>query len=494
MGISKEIEADAVVGVVMDNVRVCVKAGKMVEAAYPNIFRVGCTAHALDLALEDMYKEMPWMEEVVDSGNKVCKFFMNVDNKAEGCVQQLLIEDEVEAPDDNQICHQLRDAWVFEGPQKRAGSMRLRCEMGGQDGTGRPIGGIPRGDDYHYRQGRVLEQPKQGARCDAVCGGVASWEAFGFKHDLLAPQAIKLLGQASSSAACERNWSSLHELIYGRRHTKLMPERMVKLVYNSWNVRLLRCNQHGGGDDIHIPWADDVPMEKETKEWYVDWLTRVHGDVDKGEVVVVNVDDEEDDFPLWRTFQRNDAVDERLCQEEDSVLLDKRAWMDGREEAPRRRPKNKGKEKDDGNATVQRGKRKAVEQQQPRPKRGRTTLAEQAERRGRKAVEKAAKAAAAAVKAVGNADKAKAAAKATARNSAAGKTKRVAVINDDDDDIPEDIRGDEEPEGSASTSSSPSTSLESSGGKGMEEGDKEEVGEGVSHQEESGEEEWEKVV
>ncbi|GBG79516.1 hypothetical protein CBR_g29663 [Chara braunii] len=56
-----------------------VKAGKMVEAAYPTIFSVGCTAHALDLALEDIYKEMPWMEQVVDACNKVGRFFSNVD-------------------------------------------------------------------------------------------------------------------------------------------------------------------------------------------------------------------------------------------------------------------------------------------------------------------------------------------------------------------------------------------------------------------------------
>ncbi|GBG90931.1 hypothetical protein CBR_g51535 [Chara braunii] len=55
------------------------------------------------------------------------------------------------------------------------------------------------------------------------------WKAFGGSLDLLQLQAIKLLGQASSSAACERNWS-LHQLIYGQRCTKFMPERLSKLV------------------------------------------------------------------------------------------------------------------------------------------------------------------------------------------------------------------------------------------------------------------------
>ncbi|GBG82980.1 hypothetical protein CBR_g36506 [Chara braunii] len=381
------------------------------------------------------------------------------------------------------------------------------------------------------------------------------WEAFGSKHDLLALQAIKLLGQASSSAACERKWS-LHELIYGRRRTKLMPERMAKLVYKSWNVRsvasirsflgvgqalvhpspssalplakkitrstsidfaknqlLLRSIRHGGGDEIHIPWADDVPVDKEMEEWYTDWLKRVHGEVEEEEVVVADVEDEEDEFPLRRTFQCNDEVDERLCEEEDSVLVGtrERDWHECtkpgkyRERELRRRsgselPVPQELYTEEGYALALAARRAGtwvVEQQQPRPKRGRPTLAEQAERRERKAEEKASKAAAdaaaakaGAVKAV--AAKARAAAKAATKNAAAGKTKRAAIINDDDDDdIPEDIRGDEELEGSTSTYSSSSDTSDSGGGEGTEERDEEEGGEGEVQPEESEEEEGE---
>ncbi|GBG64816.1 hypothetical protein CBR_g46772 [Chara braunii] len=75
----QEISAGFIVGVVMDNARVCAKAGKMVEAKYPGIFSVGCTTHALDLTLEDTYKCMDWLKVVVDKGNQVGKFFTNVD-------------------------------------------------------------------------------------------------------------------------------------------------------------------------------------------------------------------------------------------------------------------------------------------------------------------------------------------------------------------------------------------------------------------------------
>ncbi|GBG72938.1 hypothetical protein CBR_g12660 [Chara braunii] len=78
-GVIQEIGVGSIVGVVMDNARVCAEAGKMVEAKYPSIFSVGCTTHALDLALEDMYKCMDWLKAVVDKGNQVGKFFTNVD-------------------------------------------------------------------------------------------------------------------------------------------------------------------------------------------------------------------------------------------------------------------------------------------------------------------------------------------------------------------------------------------------------------------------------
>ncbi|GBG82774.1 hypothetical protein CBR_g36304 [Chara braunii] len=78
-GVIQEIGEGSIVGVVMDIARVCAKAGKMVEAKYPDIFSVGCTAHAFDLALEDMYKCMDWLKAVVDKGNQVGKFFTNVD-------------------------------------------------------------------------------------------------------------------------------------------------------------------------------------------------------------------------------------------------------------------------------------------------------------------------------------------------------------------------------------------------------------------------------
>ncbi|GBG76973.1 hypothetical protein CBR_g23304 [Chara braunii] len=75
----QDIGPKSVVGVIMDNARVCVKAGKLVEKKYPWIFRVGCTAHALDLALKDFDKRIGWFSRTVKKANELGKFIMNHD-------------------------------------------------------------------------------------------------------------------------------------------------------------------------------------------------------------------------------------------------------------------------------------------------------------------------------------------------------------------------------------------------------------------------------
>ncbi|GBG65404.1 hypothetical protein CBR_g50765 [Chara braunii] len=52
------------------------------------------------------------------------------------------------------------------------------------------------------------------------------------------------------------------------------------------------------------------------------WLERVHEDVDgEEEVVEVDFDDEGDEIPMRQAFLRNDEVDDKLVEEEDTLLL-----------------------------------------------------------------------------------------------------------------------------------------------------------------------------
>ncbi|GBG84949.1 hypothetical protein CBR_g39412 [Chara braunii] len=73
----EEIVAEAVVGVVMDNVVVCAAAGRMVEADYPHIFSVSCTTHSRDLIFESFAK-ITWVGEVIKRASEVAKFFTNL--------------------------------------------------------------------------------------------------------------------------------------------------------------------------------------------------------------------------------------------------------------------------------------------------------------------------------------------------------------------------------------------------------------------------------
>ncbi|GBG76904.1 hypothetical protein CBR_g23118 [Chara braunii] len=57
------------------------------------------------------------------------------------------------------------------------------------------------------------------------------------------------------------------------------------------------------------------------EEWYVQWLDRIHEDFDREEVVEVDCDDEGDEIPMRRTFLRNDEVDDKLVEEEETLLV-----------------------------------------------------------------------------------------------------------------------------------------------------------------------------
>lgn len=50
--------------------------GLLVEAEFPHITSIGCTAHSLDLALESIGK-LPWAAKVIAEGKSVSKFITN---------------------------------------------------------------------------------------------------------------------------------------------------------------------------------------------------------------------------------------------------------------------------------------------------------------------------------------------------------------------------------------------------------------------------------
>ncbi|GBG83418.1 hypothetical protein CBR_g37132 [Chara braunii] len=72
----EEIGAEAVVGVIMDSAAVCAAAGRMIEADYPHIFSVPCTAHSLDLMFESFAK-IGWVGAIMKRASELAKSFTN---------------------------------------------------------------------------------------------------------------------------------------------------------------------------------------------------------------------------------------------------------------------------------------------------------------------------------------------------------------------------------------------------------------------------------
>ena len=70
-----KVSQDKVVQIVMDSAASCVAAGKLV-VKFPGIVCSPCTAHCLDLLLEDIGK-LQWIRAVIHQGHEIVKFLTN---------------------------------------------------------------------------------------------------------------------------------------------------------------------------------------------------------------------------------------------------------------------------------------------------------------------------------------------------------------------------------------------------------------------------------
>lgn len=71
-----EIGHQKIVQIVMDSAASCVAAGKLVMQKFPTIVCSPCTAHCLDLLLEDIGNQK-WIRESIDGGHDIVKFITN---------------------------------------------------------------------------------------------------------------------------------------------------------------------------------------------------------------------------------------------------------------------------------------------------------------------------------------------------------------------------------------------------------------------------------
>ncbi|GBG88695.1 hypothetical protein CBR_g48224 [Chara braunii] len=526
---------------------------KLLEGIIEEIGSVGCTAHALDLALEDMYKQMDWMKEVVDKGNRVGKLVTNINKvramfnritnaqlkrpavtrfatnfemleslkrgrtSLELCVgnvawlEKLVRVEEVEAF--NAVTRTIVDSGFWDEVDRAIAVMEpvvklLRLV----DGPGATVRKVYFGMDDIVAHMRILDcltedeklavenilmdrwafltselhnaaafldpeyqlgtfetqNEKEQAKLQTPA---LWWEASWGSLELLQPQAIKLLGQVSSSAACERNWS-LHQLIYGQWRTKLLPERLVKLVYSNWNIQLTTRRDRGETEDNNIPWKDNDLAKTEVEEWYKDWTRQVIDGRATDAAVAKVADEDDEDGPLVRTWQKNDAEDDLADKEDDIALLCSvqrawhantksrkhrvRDWVYGREEVSGHRqrkrkaatpepdeagPMRKGKSKEGGNEVAS-----------PKRKEGRPPLSP-----AKKVVNAAAKVA---KKVAEDEEAATKAAKGSGAADARPKRKRARWVMEDDDDNLQSSSSSSSSEERAQSSSSSSSSEE----------------------------------
>ncbi|GBG67972.1 hypothetical protein CBR_g1091 [Chara braunii] len=73
-GVIQQVGPQKVVGVLMDNARVCKLAGRMVQEEWPHIFPVPCLGHSLDLSLQQIAK-IEWVQSILCGADRLVTFF-----------------------------------------------------------------------------------------------------------------------------------------------------------------------------------------------------------------------------------------------------------------------------------------------------------------------------------------------------------------------------------------------------------------------------------
>ncbi|GBG72927.1 hypothetical protein CBR_g12649 [Chara braunii] len=91
------------------------------------------------------------------------------------------------------------------------------------------------------------------------------WRKWCSDMPILQKQAVRLLGQGSSSSSCERNWS-LFERIHSRLRNNLGTVKLSTLVFNKWNQHLLEFLTKKPKVDDAAKWEEDEPVEDLTRD------------------------------------------------------------------------------------------------------------------------------------------------------------------------------------------------------------------------------------
>jgi Protein of unknown function (DUF 659)/hAT family C-terminal dimerisation region len=219
IGVIESLGVSNVVQVITDSASNCKAAGQLVHKKYgllinsahllisghayavaffcrfPSVTWTPCTAHCIDLFLEDVGK-LSWALSAITDAKNVVKFI---------------------------TAHSLtRD---------------LYRKYSSKDGVW--------GHDMTWKLAKVVPAH-------------AWWMEYSAAAPDLAEVAIRVLSQVSSACCCERNWST-YDFIHSKLRNRLTPARAESLVYVFSNLRLLKKSTDVSYEEEFPEWAEDVP-------------------------------------------------------------------------------------------------------------------------------------------------------------------------------------------------------------------------------------------
>ncbi|GBG63940.1 hypothetical protein CBR_g39944 [Chara braunii] len=244
-----EVGEKSVVGVIMDNAAVCVRAGRLVEDTFPMIFHVPFAAHCLDLVLHDVGK-IEWVARMVGKANDLVKFVMNHQRVRDVFYIHL---------GGRQLLRPAATRFVtnFHMLDRLKKQRKPLVDMVTTDERWRATL-VPHGQRSAFHE---ME--------DVLLDAAGFWEdvnkAINVVYDIVLLLKLVDGNNPTISKVDEWNWS-LFAAIHSKERNGLAPETMHKLVYSKWNMRLLGSLQHmpESAKDL-IEW-DDPPTKDEQKE------------------------------------------------------------------------------------------------------------------------------------------------------------------------------------------------------------------------------------
>eukprot|EP00253_Pinus_taeda_P015528 PITA_15528 len=299
----EEVGVANIVQVITDNATNYVAAGRLLCAKYPTLFWTPCTAHCIDLMLEDIGK-LEWVQDIVQECKHITKYIYN-----HAWVLNLMREfthGELSRPTVARFIEplvkvsRLMDGekpamgYIYEGMVRAKEAIKTFYK--GNESKYKPIWQIidSRWDrqlhsplhavgaylnpSLFYNEGSSIQRDPEVMRGVMICIEKMfpnvdiqdkinlqldmykeATSMFGFSSSqrlkdkkmpycgTVAPQlqkfAIRVLSQPCSASSCECSWS-VFEHIHNKKRNKLEHERLEKLVFIYYNLRMLTKHVH----------------------------------------------------------------------------------------------------------------------------------------------------------------------------------------------------------------------------------------------------------